>query len=134
MQKQIELEIPFYDLDPMQVVWHGNYIKYMEMGRCALLADMAMTYADMSDAGVAFPIVKLNIKYIRPCTFGMRILVITTLIPSDNFLIFKYEIRDSKTGTAVCRAETKQMAVRLSDGCGMAIIPEPFLSKIHQKH
>ncbi|MFQ8625045.1 MAG: hypothetical protein ACLSA2_00440 [Candidatus Gastranaerophilaceae bacterium] len=24
------IEVPFYDLDPMNVVWHGNYIKYLK--------------------------------------------------------------------------------------------------------
>ena len=130
MHKEIEIEIPFYDLDPMQVVWHGNYIKYMEKGRCALLSDMHMTYADMADAGFAFPVVKLNVKYIRPCTFGMHIIVKTTLVPSENFLIFKYEISDALTGTKLCCAETKQMAVNLQDKSGLPIIPEPFISKI----
>ena len=32
-----EIEVPFYDIDPMDIVWHGNYIKYFEVARCALL-------------------------------------------------------------------------------------------------
>ena len=33
---EIEIKIPFYDLDPMNIVWHGNYIKYLEQARCKL--------------------------------------------------------------------------------------------------
>ncbi len=27
------LRVPFYDVDPMHIVWHGNYVKYFEDGR-----------------------------------------------------------------------------------------------------
>ena len=30
---EIEIKIPFYDLDPMNIVWHGNYIKYLESSK-----------------------------------------------------------------------------------------------------
>ena len=32
-----EITVEFYDLDPMNVVWHGNYVKYLEKARCDLL-------------------------------------------------------------------------------------------------
>ena len=34
IQTNCTLEVEFYDLDPMDVVWHGNYIKYLEAARC----------------------------------------------------------------------------------------------------
>ena len=34
---EIELSPAFHDCDPMHVVWHGNYFKYFEIARCALL-------------------------------------------------------------------------------------------------
>ena len=46
---ELELKIPFYDLDPMNVVWHGNYIKYMEQARCDLFSKLHYTYNDMRD-------------------------------------------------------------------------------------
>ena len=132
MQTQIEIEIPFYDLDPMQVVWHGNYVKYLERGRCALLDKLGMTYSDMAAAGLAFPIVKLNVKYIRPCVFGQKILVQTTLLPSENFLIFNYKIMDASTNTVLCKAETKQMAVEIATQNTLYVIPQPFLGIIQE--
>ena len=60
MQKQIEITVPFYDLDPMNVVWHGNYVKYMEQARCALLADVNLSYDDMMKIGVVFPVVTMQ--------------------------------------------------------------------------
>ena len=33
---EIALQIQFYDLDPMEIVWHGRYVEYLENARCAL--------------------------------------------------------------------------------------------------
>ena len=30
----IELTVPFYDVDSMDIVWHGHYLKYFEDARC----------------------------------------------------------------------------------------------------
>ena len=32
-----QILVPFFDVDTMHVVWHGHYIKYLEVARCALL-------------------------------------------------------------------------------------------------
>ena len=38
---EIEHKVAFYELDPMQIVWHGNYYKYFEDARSALLRRQA---------------------------------------------------------------------------------------------
>ena len=38
-----EILVPFFDVDTMNVVWHGHYIKYLEVARCALLDRSATT-------------------------------------------------------------------------------------------
>ena len=35
-----EVWVSFEDLDPMNVVWHGNYMRYMEKARCHLFAEL----------------------------------------------------------------------------------------------
>ena len=59
----------FYDLDPMGVVWHGNYIKFMEQAREAMLEIIDYNYDIMTAKGVMWPIVKLEIKYINSYSF-----------------------------------------------------------------
>ena len=34
---EVEMQVQFFDLDPMEIVWHGRYVKYLEVVRCALL-------------------------------------------------------------------------------------------------
>ncbi len=33
---EVRINVPFFDLDPMQIVWHGNYLNYFEIARAAL--------------------------------------------------------------------------------------------------
>ena len=67
---EIELSPAFHDLDPMNVVWHGNYIKYLELARCALLQGFDYDYPQMHASGYLWPIVDLRTKYVRSARFG----------------------------------------------------------------
>ena len=35
----VTLKVPYYDVDLMQIVWHGNYLKYFEVARQALFRE-----------------------------------------------------------------------------------------------
>ena len=105
----------------------------MEEARCAFLAQKNMTYNDMEKIGYAFPIVEMKIKYIRPCIFGQKIIVQTTLEACDNFLYFKYVFTDAATGQKLCKAETKQMCVSIKDRESLYEIPEFVLKQLGLK-
>jgi len=30
---EIRLEVPFHDVDALRIVWHGHYLKYLELAR-----------------------------------------------------------------------------------------------------
>jgi len=127
---EYEKTIPFYDVDPMQVVWHGNYVKYLEEARCDYLSKKGMTYVDMGRIGYQFPIVEMKIKYINPCIFGQEIVIKTELVSCENFIIFKYEITDKKTKEKLCKAETKQMCVKISTKESLFEIPEIVIERL----
>ncbi|MBR6412549.1 MAG: acyl-CoA thioesterase [Alphaproteobacteria bacterium] len=130
MSIDYEKVIPFYDVDPMRITWHGNYVKYLEEARCAYLESRHMSYYDMNILGYAFPIVELKIKYIHPCHFGQKIIVRTELEDCENFMTFKYEILDAKTGQKLCRAQTKQMCVVMETEETLFEIPEIVLKQL----
>lgn len=124
------IEIPFFDVDVMRIVWHGHYVKYFEQARCALLASLGFTYKDMAAAGFAFPVVSLKIKYMRPCVFGQKIAVKATLEPCENCLIVSYVITDEKTGQKLCKGETRQMAVLMATKETLYELPAVLLEKV----
>ena len=52
--------VRFSEVDSMQVVWHGNYVKYFEDGREAFGREFDLTSLDAKKQGFALPIVKLS--------------------------------------------------------------------------
>jgi acyl-CoA thioester hydrolase len=113
---EIALSPAFHDLDPMEVVWHGNYVKYLELARCALLQRFDYDYPQMRDSGYFWPIVDMRTKYLRSARFGQRLVVRAELVEWEFRLKIKYEIRDADTGEAITRAETIQVAVAVDSG------------------
>ena len=53
-----EYEIQFFDVDSMNIMWHGHYVKYLEMARCAFLDEIHYTYDVMKEKGYGWPIVR----------------------------------------------------------------------------
>lgn len=111
---ELELQVQFYDLDPMEIVWHGNYVKYIEAARCALLDTIDYNYPQMQASGYSWPIIDLHLRYAHPATFGQRIKVSAAIIEWENRLRIEYVICDSTSGQRLTRGTTTQVAVDLA--------------------
>ena len=46
MHADVIIEVPFHDVDTMNVVWHGHYLKYFEIARCKLLDQFHYNYSN----------------------------------------------------------------------------------------
>lgn len=108
---EISLTAQFYDLDPMKVVWHGNYPRFLEVARGALLDLIGYNYPQMEESGYLWPIVDMRLKYVRPIVFAQDIVVSATLAEYENRLCIDYRIRDARTGEVLTKARTVQLAV-----------------------
>lgn len=127
---EVSIQAQFYDLDPMQVVWHGNYARFMEQARCALLDRIGYNYPEMAASGYVFPIVDLHVKYVRPIRFGQVITVTATLVEYENRIRIDYRIRDQVSGELLTKARTMQLAVK-ADGAELCFeCPAEFTDKV----
>ena len=112
----VMLKAQFYDLDPMQIVWHGNYARFLEQARCALLDKISFNYPEMSQSGYLWPIVDMRIKYVRSIRFAQEIVITATLADFENRLKIDYVIRDRDTSEVLTKASTVQVAVEADTG------------------
>jgi acyl-CoA thioester hydrolase len=101
----------FYDLDPMQVVWHGNYARFLEQARTALMDKIGYSFGEMAESGFLWPIVDMRIKYVRPVTLLQEIEVTASLKEYQNALKIDYRITDRASGEVLTKASTTQAAV-----------------------
>lgn len=125
-----EIKVEFYDLDPMNVVWHGNYVKYIEAARCDFFEKIACTYMDMKDAGFVYPVAKMEMKYINPCTFSQTLVIKTILEQLEPSLNFKYIIYDKKTNEKLFSAKTMQICIDIDTRKTLYNAPAILLEKI----
>ena len=129
-ESETEIEIQFYDLDPMNVVWHGNYIKYFEIARCELLKKIGYEYNDMKRDNIMYPVAKLDVKYIKPCFFKQKIIVKAEIAEVEPCLILKYTIFDAITKTIILKGSTMQICVETKTGNTLYELPENFAKKL----
>lgn len=125
-----ELTVSFEDLDPMNVVWHGNYIRYMERARCDLLSKINYTYVDMKNDGVMYPIAKMETKYIKSACFGDKLVVETSIINVEPTLDIRYKIYKKGTNEKIFEAKTMQICVNLKNKESVYTAPLKFLESI----
>lgn len=114
LHAEVEIEVPFFDVDSMDVVWHGHYVKYFEVARCALLDRIGHGYRQMRDAGYAWPVIDLQLRYVRGAVFGQKIIVRADLIEWENRLLINYLIRDAQSGERMTRGSSTQVAVEVA--------------------
>jgi acyl-CoA thioester hydrolase len=131
LTEQIEVEVPFHDVDAMTMAWHGHYLKYFELARCALLRSFDYDYPQMRDSGYIWPIVECHLKFIRPARYGQRLLVTASLVEHENRLKMAYEIRDKASGERLTKGYTIQVAVN-SAGELQFVSPAVVLQKVEQ--
>ena len=111
---EIELVPAFHDVDSMDVVWHGHYVKYLELARCALLDKFDYGYTRMRESGYSWPIVDLRMKYSRPATFDQPLVVRAEIVEWESRLKMDYTIRDAESGERLHRATSIQVAVDMA--------------------
>jgi acyl-CoA thioester hydrolase len=112
---RVPLVVTFHDADPAGVAWHGNYFRYFEVARCALLERIGYGYRTMMAGGLLWPIVQAEVKYIRALPFDSRIDVVARLVEWEYRLKIAYEVFDAE-GRRATVGHTVQVAVDAATG------------------
>lgn len=133
IQTEIIFPVEFYDVDSMRIVWHGNYVKYMEKARCALLDSVGFGYLEMEKSNFEFPVVDVKLRYLRSLRFGEKVKAQARLVEYENCIKIKYEFFSESTGELTTKAESTQMAVNLKTGETCFVCPEIFLNRVEAK-
>lgn len=132
MQAEIEIDVPFHDVDSMNVVWHGHYLKYFELARCQLLEQFDYNYNQMRESGYAYPVIESHIRYAHGIIFNQKIRVVAKLVEWENRLKIDYIIYDAQSNKRLTKGYTIQVAVRIEDRELCLASPPILLQKLQQ--
>ncbi|HTV85571.1 MAG TPA: acyl-CoA thioesterase [Dyella sp.] len=133
MHTTVDIVVPFFDVDSMNVVWHGHYVKYLEVARCALLDQIGHNYTQMKASGYAWPVIDLQLRYVQAARFGQRLAARADLVEWQNRLLIHYLIQDAASGQRLTRASTVQVAVKLANGEMQLVSPEVFTDAVERR-
>lgn len=78
-----EIQISYADTDMMGVIYHANYVRWLELGRTQFVADAGFDYLEMEKAGYYAPVYNLNITYKKSIRLGDRVFVHTWVEEND---------------------------------------------------
>jgi acyl-CoA thioester hydrolase len=97
-----EIEVRYAETDQMGVVYHANYLIWMELGRTKLIEDLGFRYADMEKQGVISPVMDLEINYKSPVRYGEKVKIKTWIENYDGLrVIYGYEIHNESNQLSV---------------------------------
>lgn len=107
---RVEIKTRFSEVDSMGVVWHGNYVKYLEDGRESFGEEYQLGYYDVFKLGFMTPIVKLNIDYKQMVRYSEKIIIETEYTPTEAAkIIFNYRIFSTINNKIVLSAASTQV-------------------------
>jgi acyl-CoA thioester hydrolase len=93
LDDEIEFSVRYSETDQMSFVYHGNYVKYFEMGRIAWLRKLGFSYKKMEEDGILMPVIDIKINFKKPALFDDKLKLITKLVRTPSYMIeFEFEI------------------------------------------
>lgn len=92
------VRVRYAETDQMNIVYYGNYAQYFEVGRAEWIRSLGYTYKQMEEIGVRMPVVKMEVKFLRPAQYDELITIKTLLkeLPAAHEIIFHHEVYNEK--------------------------------------
>lgn len=94
LESRVTLQVRYAETDMMGVVYHGNFLPWLEVGRTTLLKECGLPYREIEAQGYYLPVVEVGMKYHKPARYDDEITVITRLAERPLLRIrLDYEVR-----------------------------------------
>ena len=125
MKKSFKVRTYYYDTDHMGVVYHANYLKWMEIARTEYFRDI-LPYKEIENMGIMMPVKSLNIEYINSVKYDQDIEIIIELKEIDSIKVrFFYEIYDENN---VLKATAETLNVMVDKSGKLKRLPKDILA------
>jgi acyl-CoA thioester hydrolase len=113
---EMQFTVPFYDLDPMRMVWHGNYLKYFDTTRAELFYNAGFDPLEyFKKTNFLFPITRTSTKHIVSLRYRDEFKCKATVTESEYKIVVDFEIRLIKDNQLCTRGKSEQVAVKYPD-------------------
>jgi acyl-CoA thioester hydrolase len=108
MEGEVRLRVRYAETDQMGVVYHANYLVWMEVGRVELCRSAGLRYRDMErDDGVLLAVAEVSCRYLYPARYDEEVVVKTSIQQASSRLLqFGYEIVSAESARRIATGST----------------------------
>lgn len=108
-----EIDIRYAETDQMGVVYHANYLVWLELGRTKFIRELGFSYIDMEKDGIVSPVLDLQITYRKAMRYGEKAIVKTWVDSvSPLRVVYGYEIYNGDGDLCITASTTNICAKR----------------------
>ena len=109
---KFEQKVFYCDTDSYGVVWHGNYLRWLEMGRVYLCEMAGKKLSELEKRDIVLPVSELSIKYKQPAKLDDEIIIETKIIEKTKvYFVFHQTIMNKNTNKVLIEAKVKVVAI-----------------------
>lgn len=126
---ETEIYIYYEDTDIGGVVYYANYLRYFERARTRAMIERGVDPARWAGKGVVFTVVRAEVDYKSPATYGDTLVVRTGITGvKGSRLSFTYEVTYKRDGRLVALGRTDMACV--GEGMRPRRIPDEIVERI----
>ena len=126
LKDRTEVKVRFGEVDSMGIVWHGNYVKYIEEGRESFGKKYGISYLDIYANKVMAPVVNMQIGFKKQVKYGDQLIIETKFIDTAAAKInFYFQIFRKSDNELVATAESTQVFIDMNRE--MLLYPPQFV-------
>ena len=79
MEHRLDVKVYYEDTDCLGIVYHSNYLKYMERGRTEFISAKGKHISELNAEGLNFAVYEMKIKFLRAAKLGDVLQIVTKL-------------------------------------------------------
>jgi len=115
MKHIFETNVYYADTDSYGVVWHGTYLRWMEIGRVEMCRELGLELSKLKEQDIVIPVTNINIRYKSSAKVDEKIYVETTISKMTPFtFVFSQTIKNKETDKIYTQAEVEVVAINNS--------------------
>ncbi|SDB89790.1 acyl-CoA thioester hydrolase [Pelagirhabdus alkalitolerans] len=96
------IQVRYQETDQMGVVYHANYLVWLEIGRTEFIHGLGLSYKKMEEEGVVSPVTHVDLHYKVPVRYGETAYVKTWIDYYDGLrTTYGYEVINERNEVAL---------------------------------
>lgn len=112
MKHELEQKVYYSDTDAYGVVWHGSYLRWLEMGRVELCGKMGHSLIHLQEQSITLPVVNINVRYKASARLNDELKVETSIKKYSSLSVtFEQKIIEKNSGKTFVEALVDVVAI-----------------------